>query len=209
MKYDFNSKLMWNLFEGSFYREFQRLYGEKYASLVMRNAKREYIAILGRTEGIGKNIKENPFIFCFLNCAMLISIYKLVDDRISAEKLGLIYEDVMKDSILLKIFCKSKNTFNKKWQVKRYGLGLESQKRKYKNNWVFDLIHDKDEKSYGINFYECGICKLCKQEECPELAKQMCKIDYLMAKYMKANLKRTKTIANGDEMCDFWYSRNK
>ncbi|MFD3156934.1 L-2-amino-thiazoline-4-carboxylic acid hydrolase [Haloimpatiens sp. FM7330] len=40
-----------------------------------------------------------------------------------------------------------------------------------------------------------------------ELVPQMCKFDYVMGKYMGANLKRTKTIANGDGIYDFWYTK--
>ena len=49
--------------------------------------------------------------------------------------------------------------------------------------------------------------KLCKDEGCPELAKYLCRYDYLLADIMGMELKRTGTIAEGYDKCDFRYSR--
>lgn len=58
----------------------------------------------------------------------------------------------------------------------------------------------------GYDYYECGICKICKDEGCPELAKHLCKLDFMMADLMNAKLVRTKTLAEGADYCDFRYS---
>lgn len=49
--------------------------------------------------------------------------------------------------------------------------------------------------------------KPCKDEGCPELAKYLCRYDYLLADIMGMELKRTGTIAEGYDKCDFRYSR--
>ena len=47
------------------------------------------------------------------------------------------------------------------------------------------------------------------RENCAELAPSMCKFDYVMAKHMGAELTRTKTIADGDGLCDFWFKKKR
>ncbi|MCD8003841.1 MAG: L-2-amino-thiazoline-4-carboxylic acid hydrolase [Clostridia bacterium] len=32
----------------------------------------------------------------------------------------------------------------------------------------------------GYDYLECGICKLCRNEECPVLAKYLCQLDFVM-----------------------------
>ena len=82
----------------------------------------------------------------------------------------------------------------------------ESKKRKNENNWVLDVLPGCEEYNLGYNYYECGICKICKDEGCFELAKYLCQLDFMMADLMNAKLVRTQTIAEGADYCDFRYS---
>lgn len=81
--------------------------------------------------------------------------------------------------------------------------------RTYENDWVVDLILGNDEYDLGYDYLECGICKLCRDEGCPELAKYLCRLDYLFAEVMGLHLERTSTLAEGGEKCDFRFSRLK
>ncbi len=85
----------------------------------------------------------------------------------------------------------------------------ESRNRKNENNWVLDVLPKCEEYDLGYNYYECGICKICSDEGCPELAKYLCRLDYLIADLMHAKLERTKTLAEGGDFCDFRYSLRK
>ena len=42
---------------------------------------------------------------------------------------------------------------------------------------------------------------------CPELAKYLCRMDFVLADIMGMKLVRTGTIAEGADICDFRYSR--
>lgn len=85
----------------------------------------------------------------------------------------------------------------------------ESKNRQNENNWVLDVLPKCEEYDLGYDYYECGICKICSDEGCPELAKYLCRLDYLIADLMNAKLERTKTIAEGGDFCDFRYSLKK
>ena len=77
---------------------------------------------------------------------------------------------------------------------------------KNENNWAVEVLPKCAEYDLGYNYTECGICKLCRDEGCPELAKYMCRLDYIIADMMGADLVRTMTLAQGGDMCDFRYS---
>ena len=83
----------------------------------------------------------------------------------------------------------------------------DSHKHKYKNDWVVDILPGNDEYDLGYDYHECGICKLCQDEGCPELAAYLCRMDYVLADIMHMELVRTGTIAEGASYCDFRYSR--
>ena len=85
----------------------------------------------------------------------------------------------------------------------------ESYERKGENNWVVDVLPGCDEYDLGYDYHECGICKICRDEGCPEFAKYLCRLDYLIADTMGATLVRTKTLAEGGDFCDFRYSLKK
>lgn len=82
-----------------------------------------------------------------------------------------------------------------------------SHERQYENDWVVDVLEGNGQYELGYDYYECGICKLCHDEDCFELAQYLCKLDYVMADMMGLKLERTQTIAEGAKYCDFRYSR--
>ena len=80
---------------------------------------------------------------------------------------------------------------------------------KYKNDWVVDIIEDGENDNFvlGYNYHNCGICNLCRDEGCFELAKYLCRMDYVLADMMGLELTRTKTLAENGDCCDFRYGR--
>lgn len=82
----------------------------------------------------------------------------------------------------------------------------ESHSRKNENNWVVDVLPKCAEYDLGYDYHECGICKICRDEGCFELAKYLCRLDYIIADMMGAKLVRTQTLADGGDHCNFRYS---
>lgn len=85
----------------------------------------------------------------------------------------------------------------------------KSHERKYENDWVVDILGKTDDYELGYDYHECGICKLCQDEGCFELAQYLCRLDFVLADIMGMKLERTKTIATGADFCDFRYSRKQ
>ena len=82
----------------------------------------------------------------------------------------------------------------------------KTHRREYPNDWVVDIRHDVTDADYAMDYTECGICKLCRDEGVPDLAKYLCKLDYVLADLMGLALTRTTTIAEGGTCCDFRYN---
>lgn len=85
----------------------------------------------------------------------------------------------------------------------------ESKKRTYENDWVVEVLPGGKTFDLGYDYLECGICKLCRDEGCPELARYLCRMDFVLAELMGMEFMRTTTIAEGGERCDFRYRRKQ
>jgi len=83
----------------------------------------------------------------------------------------------------------------------------DSKRRVYENDWVVDVLPGNEDYDLGYDYHECGVCKLCTDEGCPELAQYMCRLDFFLAEMMGMKLERTGTIAEGAKLCDFRYSK--
>lgn len=59
-----------------------------------------------------------------------------------------------------------------------------------------------DENCFYLNTYECGIKKLCDKFGVSEMLPSLCRMDYLTSHYLKCGFERTKTLGDGNEVCN-------
>lgn len=198
------ARVLWILFNKSYQSEIVNYFDMNFAKAIMKRAKPNFFKMICEAPSIGKN---NPLFINILVTALVASIYKAGDGKISPKQMGTIMTDGMESVYMFRKFCGMKDYFSKVWQDKRNLNAQSSQKKEYPADFVSEFVYGKTVDEYGIKYYECGISKLLRREACMELAPQMCKFDYVMAKYMNAELKRTKTLATGGDFCDFWYTK--
>lgn len=200
------SRIFWLLLSKNFQKEIAAKFNLLSAKEIMKSAKVNYYTILRNFQSFGKH---NPKLVDILLTALVAAIYKAGNGRISVAQMDTIMTDSMEASYVFgKSFAKDDH-FSKNWQDKRHSQALVSKKREYPSDFVCDFVYGETYDEYGINYYECAIYKLLKQEGCPELTSLFCKFDFVMAKHMGATLKRTKTLVAGGDVCDFWYTKNK
>ncbi len=72
-----------------------------------------------------------------------------------------------------------------------------------------NVIEKTDDFEFGLDYHECGVCKLCHDEGCSEYAKYLCRFDFMTSEMMGIQLKRTMTLAEGFNKCDFRFSRKE
>ena len=206
MKYNLHSKIIWHFLSKDFKNEIKHYYDNETTKNVIKKAKTNYKEIISRTSYTG-GIK-NPYTTNILTAAVVVSIYKSEENLIKPSEMERILYNVFKNSTKIKKYIrfKYKKSFTPEWQLKMNNISKKSRIRKYKGDFVSEFIHGPSINEYGLNFYECGVCKLFNQEKVMELAPYMCKLDFIIAPYMNAYIKRTQTIVNGDKLCNFWYT---
>ncbi len=85
-----------------------------------------------------------------------------------------------------------------------------SQKCLYPYNWAAHYVEgDGEEFDYGTDYVECGIAKICHKFEADDLVPFICLLDLLESNVFGLGLARTKTLADGDNVCNFRFKRGR
>ena len=176
----------------------------QHLSIDSKAIKNEYKAILERADDIGKSHLMSSF------CMGAYFIALNRKTSLSPEECFSLYKDGLCNKKLFHMVIgnadsyldEKKLTGRKKWSE-------ESHLRRYKNDWVLDIIEGgpNDDFVLGYDYHNCGICNLCRDEGCFELAKYLCRMDYVLADMMDMKLTRTQTLAENGAYCDFRYGR--
>ncbi len=175
---------------------------EIYADMDMtdyrKKVKKEFKAMLLRTPDIGgSSLESNLYIAAFV-----FSLYKAAPDRITPKIVDKMVTAVFDSPFMVKAHKNKKCTlFTDKKQKKKLVESKASQNSKYELDWKFDYKKGVDE--FYNTYSECGICKLGKRESCFEFVPCLCNMDEKNYRNEGGQLHRTKTLAKGDECCDF------
>lgn len=162
----------------------------------------EYKCINLRAKDIGVG---NKLMSAYMMAAYFISMNRFTG--LTPEENYEIFEKGLSRSKLFQVMLGSADSYldEKKW-ADRKEWEKNTHKRQYENDWVVTVIKGNGDFELGYDYEECGVCKLCRDEGCFELAKYLCRLDFLMAEIMGMKLERTKTLAEGAQRCDFRYS---
>lgn len=169
-----------------------------------KTIKQEYRAILTRAKDIGKSRLMSSY------CMGAYFIALNRNTSLSPEECYALYKDGLSANQLFhKVVGNADSYLDVKKLPARKQWSADSHKRKYENDWVVDILEGgaNDDFELGYDYHTCGICSLCRDEGCFELAKYLCRMDYVLADMMHMRLVRTQTIAEGATYCDFRYSR--
>ncbi|MFC2006631.1 L-2-amino-thiazoline-4-carboxylic acid hydrolase [Chloroflexota bacterium] len=89
-------------------------------------------------------------------------------------------------------------------RTKEQDFAIWTQKREYPYNWVSRYVECEGTPfDYGRDWLECGIVKLHKHYGIAELSPYLCLLDHIVFRVSGQGLHRTKTLAMGDDCCDF------
>jgi hypothetical protein len=84
----------------------------------------------------------------------------------------------------------------------------ESQQRPYPGGWIAEFVEgDGQTFDYGVDYLECGLCKLLASQGAPELAPYLCVADVQYSEAFGWGLQRTQTLAEGHGRCDFRFKK--
>lgn len=79
-----------------------------------------------------------------------------------------------------------------------------SQQRQYPGDFVFSYVEgDGQEFDFGLDYTECAIVKFFQAQGAGEFTRYVCLYDFLNSQLTGTGLRRTMTLAEGAEKCDF------
>jgi len=85
-----------------------------------------------------------------------------------------------------------------------------TQKREYPANWVARFIEGEGTAfDFGYDYSECAIVKYFSSQGVSELAPYFCLNDFTQSQALGTGLRRSKTIAQGDGVCNFRYKKGR
>ncbi len=163
-----------------------------------KKVKKEFKAMLLRTPDIGgSSLESNLYIAAFV-----FSLYKAAPNKITPEIVDRMVAAVFDSPFMVKAHKNKKCTmFTDKVQEKKLAESRANRNSKYELDWKFDYRKGVDE--FYNTYTECGICKLGHRENCFEFVPCLCNMDERNYRNEGGQLHRTKTLANGDDCCDF------
>ncbi len=198
LKYGIYAKAIeWMCFKPALSR-LSTIYPEMNMKRYRKSVKREYKAMLLRTPDIGGNSLEiNLYIAAFV-----FSLHKAEPDKINPDVVNEMVSAVFDAPFMVRVHKNKKCTlFTDAVQDKKIKESIASQTSKYELDWKFQYEKGIDE--FYNTYTECGICKLGKREHCFEFVPCLCNMDERSYRNDGGQLHRTKTLANGDECCNF------
>ena len=198
MKNTFSVRLIYHFYHGAVKAELKRRGFPKSTS---KKIAKEHKLILDRAKDIGKSNLLSSYIMGSYFIALNRSTGKSAEENYEIFRNGL-----CASKLFHKIMGNADSYLDPKRMPTRLKWSEESHKRNYENDWV-DILPGNADDDLGYDYHECGICKLCQDEGCPELAAYLCRMDYVLADIMNMELVRTGTIAEGAPYCDFRYSK--
>lgn len=178
--------------------------------IIVRNAKAEYRELLNKADDIGS---KNPMASNLYFCLLFFSFMKGSEGKINSEDLKEIMRITLSDSIFLKLM--GKKDFNNPKDLKEFKEHIhknsewaEIHRKDYPETWEFNF-DDIHQDGFYYYFTKCPIAKFFKDNNFEELTPLFCELDHLTIKTRKAKLFRDKTLAKGDDICDFWIVGDK
>lgn len=172
------------------------------AAAYKRRAKAEYKAMLQRTPDIGGTSLE----FNLYIAAFVFSLYKADPEHITPEVMEEMIAAVFESPFIVNAHKNKKCTlFDTRVQNKKLAEARASQTSVYELDWKFEYVAGQDE--FFNTYTECGICKLGAREGCEQFVPCLCNMDARSYALEGGVLHRTKTLAAGDDCCDFHVTR--
>ena len=202
MRYNTTAKVI-QLFLTPYLKSFyKKQFPGKDCSKYVKNVKAEYRSMVERTPGIGGKPLEQNLYFA----AYVFSINKADPVAMTPEKIDELTNFIFDSKLMVAAHKNKKVTmFSDKVQDARAKDAEVSQHSSYEMDWKFEYIKGKDE--FWCNYTECGICKMGQKENMMHVVPCLCHMDPRNYLNDGGILHRTKTIADGDGMCDFHVTR--
>ena len=162
--------------------------------------KAEYKRIVANQPDVG-GTKNNLIMGLYL-AAYFMAVYKTTKGKMTDEAFGEFIDSICASDTFVKM-NKGRNFFTEKNIFTRDRLQHDSIFTDNPENWQYSFSYDMKIPECTITYTRCAICEMARRENCFHLMPHLCKTDFAQQELMGNTLIRTKTIGNGDDICDF------
>ena len=199
--------IYWLLLAPFIRHSLRKRYGKKLADLAMGRGREEYRRILCQAQPLGFG---NPMAFNAWFAYAFAAAWLGSGKSISPQAMGQVMVDVLKT--MRPFFALTDmNRTPKKWylSMKKYAAWASLHRAKYPSTW--DMHFDEGLHRDGSYYYftSCPICATMNKLGIPEIMPGLCATDQVMFRYQHAVLHRAHTLAQGDDVCDYWIVGDK
>ena len=140
---------------------------------IAKKVRAEYKAIVIRSKDIGT---KNRLLTSYVFAAYFIAMAR--NTGLTPEQNLEIMERGLAGSRVVKMFMGDADSyFSERSMDSRRAWAEESHLRRYENDWELDIVEIPG--GFGMDYTRCGVCALCRDEGCPELARYMCRLDFM------------------------------
>ena len=196
--------LYWTVFAPLMKKSIRKRFNQELADQTIRHGKDEYRRLLSHADdlGPGNPMAQNAY-FAYVFAAAWIGSEK----RITPDEMAFVMTDVLESRLLRTIFGMTDlNKTPKKWErdMRKYEAWYRAHGKDYPVNWVVHFDETLHQEGSYYYFTRCPICEFCQREGISELMPALCSTDEVMFRLQHGKLHREHTIANGDDVCDYW-----
>ncbi|NLJ63850.1 MAG: L-2-amino-thiazoline-4-carboxylic acid hydrolase [Christensenellaceae bacterium] len=209
MKY---KSIYWIMLKPLINKYLKKHYDKKTKRLIFRNAKAEYKRLLNKADDIGSNnpMSSNIY-FSLLFVSFLTGNREIFTKKTLEEMMESIFSIFNSPLVkkLNRIDLNKESDMNKfKNRILRNSAWADKHRDKHPETWEFNF-EDKHKDGCYYYFTKCPIAKFFKDNNMEDLTHLFCDLDYKTFAAVKGRLIRNCTLANGDDMCDFWVVGDK
>jgi hypothetical protein len=183
-------------------------YGDVLAEDIIQEAREILDDLIPELPYIGGD--DNPMTFHIIRCSTSLALYKAMKARgKSAEETGKIIYDAVAVAVAVAVrHMPPTPPPTEAFLAEQRERARISQKRRYPGDWVWAFVEgDGEDVDYGYDFYECGTRKLYHAHGADAFTPFFCYLDFVTYRTTGWSFSRTKTLAEGHEMCNFRFKR--
>lgn len=190
-----------------------RRYSERLTDVLAVEARQEFEALIPQLPYIGGG--QNPHTALIVGAAMFLALYRPLKARgRPVEEIGALASEAVEavyglfPRFLFRLY--GRQTFSQHTLHRAHERALESRQRRYPGDWVYAVVEgDGSAFDWGLDYLECGICKLYHAQGAGEFVPYLCQLDFIASDWFGWGLARTMTLAEGNEKCDFRFTRTR
>jgi len=185
-------------------------YGEVSAKNIVSDSREIYKSLIPQIPFIGE---RDPFLIFMLPTIRALAIYRALQKYgYTVEAAGQLINELSEAEV--KSYPKFLRRligylwFSPLFLMRLKKRAKKSQQRKYPENFVMEFVEGNGKTyNYGINYIECANCKFLNAQNALELAPYICATDKIISELLGWGLTRTMTLAEGNPMCDFRFTK--